>query len=232
MVMVPVPVVKVLPLMVLGVIAPSVKAKAPAVFTAETPLPVVTEETKVPEVGRVTEVAPVVESVSAFVGEKVTTSPPPSVMALVARVVLSELVKVVPAPKVSVPVPVVKVLPLMVVAVAAPKMGETNVGVLAKTTAPLPVSSVSAPAKLAEVNEPSEVVLPTEVTAPERLASVVTVPALPETLPVTLPVKAPEKVAAVTVPVPALMLLLLVTIPFVQVPLMEMAVVPVPVLFR
>ena len=41
-----------------GVMAPSVKARAPAVLVAETPFPVVTPFTNVPDVGRVTEVAP------------------------------------------------------------------------------------------------------------------------------------------------------------------------------
>ena len=77
-VIVPVPVVRVFPLTEVGVMAPRVKAKAPAVLTAETPFPVVTELTNVPEVGRVTEVPAVVKRDKAFVGEKVTTSPPPS----------------------------------------------------------------------------------------------------------------------------------------------------------
>lgn len=80
-----------------GVMAPKVKAKAPAVLEAETPFPVVTELTKVPEVGRVTEVVPVVRRESALVAEKVTTSPPPKVIAFVARVVESETARVLPA---------------------------------------------------------------------------------------------------------------------------------------
>ena len=55
--------VMVRPLTVVGVIAPKVKAKAPAVLVADTPLPVVTDDTNVPEVGRVTDVAPVTASV-------------------------------------------------------------------------------------------------------------------------------------------------------------------------
>ena len=38
--------------------------------------------------------------------------------------------------------------------VGVPKMGVTKVGLVAKTAAPLPVSSVKAAARLAEVNEP------------------------------------------------------------------------------
>ncbi len=93
---------KISPLTVEGVIAPKVKARAPAVLVAETPLPVVTELTKVPVVGRVTEVAPVVKSDRALVGENVITSPPAKVMALVAKVVLSETVRVLPSIKVKV----------------------------------------------------------------------------------------------------------------------------------
>ncbi len=50
---------RVILLTVVGVMAPRVKAKAPAVLLAETPLPVVTELTRVPEVGSVTLVVPV-----------------------------------------------------------------------------------------------------------------------------------------------------------------------------
>ena len=71
--------------------------------------------------------------------------------------------------------------------VGVPKMGVTKVGLVAKTAAPLPVSSVKAPAKLAEVNEPKDVALPTEVTMPVRFALVVTVPAVkPAAVPVML----------------------------------------------
>ena len=73
-----------------------------------------------PEVGRVTEVAPVVKSDSALLAEKVITSPPPRVIALVARVVESETVRVLLAPRVKIPVPVVIVFPLIVRAVRAP----------------------------------------------------------------------------------------------------------------
>ncbi|MEK7060228.1 MAG: hypothetical protein AAB970_01245, partial [Patescibacteria group bacterium] len=74
----------------------------------------------VPEVGKVTLVeavevkikgkAPLVEKASTkvifFVAAKVNISVPAKVMALVPRVVESETVKVFPAPKVNVPVPV------------------------------------------------------------------------------------------------------------------------------
>lgn len=106
-----------------GVIAPKVKVRAPAVLTAETPFAVVTELTKVPEVGRVTEVAPVVRRESALVGEKVTTSPPPRVIELVAMVEVSETVSVLETvpPAIVKPVPAaVRVRPLTDVGVMAP----------------------------------------------------------------------------------------------------------------
>ena len=63
--------------------------------------------------------------------------------------------------------------------VGVPKMGVTKVGEVAKTADPVPVSSVNAAKRLAEVNDPKDVALPTEVTAPVRLAFVVTVAAFP-----------------------------------------------------
>jgi hypothetical protein len=69
--------------------------------------------------------------------------------------------------------------------VGVPNSGVTSVGDVAKTAAPEPVSSVKAPAKLAELNEPNIVALPVEVTAPVRLALVVTLPAVrPDAVPV------------------------------------------------
>ena len=66
-----------------------------------------------------------------------------------------------------------------------PRIGVTNVGVLANTFAPVPVSSVSAAKRLADVNEPNDVALPTEVIAPVRFAFVVTLPAVsPAAVPV------------------------------------------------
>ena len=73
-----------------------------------------------------------------------------------------------------------------------PKAGVTRVGEVAKTLAPVPVSSVSAVSNCREVNDPSDAALPTEVTAPVRLAFVVTFPAVkPEAVPVRL-VATPE----------------------------------------
>jgi hypothetical protein len=62
-----------------------------------------------------------------------------------------------------------------------------NVGDAEKTAEPVPVSSVSAVRRFEEVNEPSDVVLPTDVIAPVRFALVVTVPAVsPAAVPVML----------------------------------------------
>ena len=93
-----------------------------------------------------------------------------------------------PAPNPDTPVPTGRPVQLVnVPEVGVPKIGVTKAGVLANTFAPLPVSSVNAAARLAEVNEPNEVVLPTEVTAPVKLALVVTVLALPVKLAVIVP---------------------------------------------
>ena len=78
----------------------------------------------------------------------------------------------------SVPVtPVVSGKPVALVktrAVGVPRAGVTSVGLVANTATPVPVSSVSALARLAEVNEPNNVALPVEVTAPVKFAFVVT----------------------------------------------------------
>jgi len=73
-----------------------------------------------------------------------------------------------------------------------PRAGVTSVGLLAKTAEPVPVSSVRAVAKLAELNEPKDVAFPTDVTAPVKLAFVVTLPAVrPAAVPVMfVPTKA------------------------------------------
>jgi len=92
-------------------------------------LPVVV---KVPAVGNVTLVAAVVVSVKLLAPE-------------VAKVELSANVKV------AAVVGAVKATLLILVAVATPNTGVTRVGVLANTLAPVPVSSVRAAAKLADV---------------------------------------------------------------------------------
>ena len=60
-------------------------------------------------------------------------------------------------------------------ALGVPKLGVTKVGELAITADPVPVSSVKAPDKFAEVNEPRLVLLPVEVIAPVKLALVLAV---------------------------------------------------------
>jgi len=60
-------------------------------------------------------------------------------------------------------------------------------GEVLNTATPVPVSLVKAVLRSAEVNEPSEAALPTEVTIPVRLALVVTLPAVrPDAVPVML----------------------------------------------
>jgi hypothetical protein len=79
-------------------------------------------------------------------------------------------------------------VPVMFVPTSAdgvPSAGVTSVGLVANTAAPEPVSSVKAPARLAELNEPNTVALPVEVIAPVKLALVVTLPAVS---PVAVPV--------------------------------------------
>ena len=73
-----------------------------------------------------------------------------------------------------------------------PSAGVTNVGLVANTAEPVPVSSVKALAKLAELNEPSSVALPVDVTAPVKFAFVVTLPAVnPAAVPVMfVPIRA------------------------------------------
>ena len=75
----------------------------------------------------------------------------------------------------------------------------------------MPFSSVNAPERFADENEPSEAALPTEVTAPVKFALVVTLPAVsPEAVPDKVPlnvklpvvVTVPDKESPLTVPVP------------------------------
>ena len=89
-------------------------------------------------------------------------------------------------PRPATPVEMGKPVALVrVTLVGVPSRGVTNVGLVANTAAPEPVSSVKAPDSCAEVNDPSEVALPEDVTAPVKLAFVVTVPAVrPAAVPV------------------------------------------------
>ena len=85
------------------------------------------------------------------------------------------------------------VLPVRVVEASVAPVSEALV---LKTATPEPLSSVRAAASVADEKLPNDVVLPTEVTTPERLALVVTVAALPEIEPLMVEVKVfePEKV--------------------------------------
>ena len=91
-----------------------------------------------------------------------------------------------PVPRPDTPVAIGKPVAFVSVALdGVPKAGVTRVGLVAKTAEPEPVSSVKAPASCADVNDPRDVTLPTEVTAPVRLALVVTLPAVrPAAVPV------------------------------------------------
>jgi hypothetical protein len=98
-----------------------------------------------------------------------------------------------PVPKPDTPVAIGRPVAFVRVAlVGVPRIGVTRVGEVANTADPVPVSSVKAPKRLAELNEPKDVALPTEVTAPVKLALVVTLPAVrPEAVPVMfVPTKA------------------------------------------
>ena len=120
----------------------------------------------VPVVGKVTAVGPVAVNVCEKAPAVAKVLPSAKVkLAAVAGVVIVNL--------------------LTVVAIATPKVGVTKVGEVAKTAEPVPVSSVTAPDKFAEVNDPKEVAFPDEITIPVKSALVVTFPAVkPEAVPV------------------------------------------------
>ena len=128
-----------------------------------------------PEVGRVTEVEPVVRSDKALVAAKVMTSPPAKVMALVPSVVESETVSVLPSAivKVAEVAGAVRATLLILVAVATPRVGVTRVGLVEKTAKPDPVSSLKTPANWAEVvAEKTDRSLVVKVTVPVVLGKV------------------------------------------------------------
>jgi hypothetical protein len=110
-----------------------------------------------------------------------------------AEPVLTARAVAIPVPRPDTPVLIGRPVAFVKVAlVGVPRIGVTKVGEVANTADPVPVSSVKAPKRLAELNEPKEVALPTEVTAPVKLALVVTLPAVrPEAVPVMfVPTKA------------------------------------------
>jgi hypothetical protein len=131
------------------------------------------------------------------VGEVAKTAEPVPVSSVKAERRLAELgvarKVATPVPKPDTPVAIGRPVAFVKVAlVGVPRMGVTRVGDVAKTADPVPVSSVKALKRLAELNEPKDVALPTEVTAPVKLALVVTLPAVkPEAVPVIfVPTKA------------------------------------------
>jgi len=131
----------------------------------------------------VEEIAPVTASAPEFTAASVEVPDADSavnapVEAVVAPIVPLMFIEAVPVRFVTTPL------------LGVPRAGVTSVGDVAKTSAPVPVSSVSAVASCAEVKDPRLAALPTEVTAPVRLALVVTV--------VALPVNAPTNVVDVT----------------------------------
>ena len=82
-----------------------------------------------------------------------------------------------PVPRPDTPVEIGRPVALVSVPlVGVPRIGVTSVGDVANTATPVPVSSVSAAERLAEVKLPNEVALPVEVTAPVRLALVASLP--------------------------------------------------------
>ena len=79
------------------------------------------------------------------------------------------------------------------VAVALPNTGVTRVGLVENTAEPLPVLSVSAVARLAELKEPNDVVVLLDIITPVRFGILV--------VEVAVPVSAPTNVVAVIIPV-------------------------------
>jgi hypothetical protein len=69
------------------------------------------------------------------------------------------------------------------VADALPNIGVTNVGLVANTLAPVPVSSVSAVKSCSDVKDPNDVAVLTDVIAPVRLGILVVEVAVPLTAP-------------------------------------------------
>ena len=81
----------------------------------------------------------------------------------------------------------------ILVALAEPNDGVTRVGEVANTAEPEPVSSVSAVANCADVKEPNDVVVLTDVIAPVRLGILVVEVAVPVRFAVIVPaLKFPE----------------------------------------
>jgi len=115
------------------------------------------------------------------VGEVANTAAPVPVSSVraAAKLALDGVARNVatPVPRPDTPVEIGRPVALVSVPlVGVPRIGVTSVGDVANTAAPVPVSSVSAAERLAEVKLPNDVELPTEVTAPVRLALVASLP--------------------------------------------------------
>ena len=111
---------------------------------------------------------PVLVTIPVRLAFVVTVAALPPILKLATGVVEFTTIGAVPVATVEVNEPVT----LRLVPVAAPITGVTRVGEVANTATPEPVSSLTAPNKLAEVKVPNEVALPDEVTAPVKLALV------------------------------------------------------------
>jgi len=150
-----------------------------AVFDAIAPAPL---PTRTPDrvASVVEEIAPVTANAPEFTAASVEVPDADSVVnapaaAVVAPTVPLIFIEAVPVKFVTTPL------------LGVPNAGVTSVGLVANTFAPVPVSSVSAVASCAEVNDPKLAALPTLVTAPVRFALVVVFPAVkPAAVPVTL----------------------------------------------
>jgi hypothetical protein len=121
-------------------------------------------------------IAPVTASAPEFTAASVEVPDADSVVNAPAAGVLAPTVPLIFIE--AVPVKFVTIPLLGVPNAGVTNAGVTSVGEVANTLAPVPVSSVSAVANCAEVNEPSDVALPIEVIGPVRFALVVTVEAL------------------------------------------------------
>ena len=114
---------------------------------------------------------------AAVPAAKVDTPVTPRVVLAVNEVKAPVVAVVAP----TVPLMLIDAVPVRLVTVplaGVPRIGVTRVGDVANTAAPVPVSSVKAVSNCSEVNEPKDAAFPTDVTAPVRLAFVVTLDAV------------------------------------------------------
>lgn len=170
------------------------------------------------------------------VGEVANTKAPVPVSSVIAlvRLKLDGFAKVVATLVANPLTPVLIGNPVALVNIpdaGVPKAGVINVGEVANTAAPDPVSFVKAVAKLNDVKEPKVVAFPTEVTSPVRLALVVAAPVVFPVPPFAMGKTAtvPSKPKAVLVTMPSVdnrgSVTLFAELPIVTAPV----VVPVPI---